>query len=202
MIKTVISDLGKVILWFDNTIFLRKLAAHGRRDLDSVRTAAHENLELVRGFDTGTLEPREFYERTTGTLGIRIGCDLFYKYYCDIFWPNPPVLDLFRRLKSAGRRLVLLSNTDVMRFGFIRARFPEALVFDDYVLSYEVKLLKPDPAIYLEAVRRAGCPAGECVHIDDLAENVAGARAAGLHGIVYDGSTDLEAELGRLGVTG
>lgn len=200
MIRTVVSDLGKVILWFDNTIFLGKLAAHGSLSLETARAIAHDNLDLLRLFDLGAITPGEFWERVSRALGVEIGDDLFWEYYNDIFWPNPPVLDILRKAKAAGHTLVLLSNTDVMRFTFIRSRFPEILIFDAYVPSYEVKVMKPDPAIYLEAARRAGSKPEECVFIDDLQENVDGALAAGMSGVRYEPEIDLEAELRKLGL--
>ncbi|MBE0711228.1 MAG: HAD-IA family hydrolase, partial [Candidatus Aminicenantes bacterium] len=91
-------------------------------------------------------------------------------------------------------------NTDPERFVFVRHRFPEVLFFDAYVLSYELRLLKPDPAIYMAAARLAGTLPGECVFIDDMEENIAGAVATGLAGINYRPETDLAAELKKLGL--
>ncbi len=102
--------------------------------------------------------------------------------YNDIFTPNAPVLDVLARIRAAGYGTLLLSNTDPERFGFVRRRFPEVGLFDDFVLSYELKLLKPDPAIYRVAADRAGSRPDECVFIDDMEENVAGAVAAGFAG--------------------
>ena len=99
-----------------------------------------------------------------------------------------------------GTKLLLLSNTDPERFGFVLRTFPAIGLFDGYVLSYELKLLKPDPAIYLAAARKAGCAAGECVFIDDMEENVRAAVAVGLAGVHYLPETDLEAELRKLGL--
>jgi HAD superfamily hydrolase (TIGR01509 family) len=201
MIQTVISDLGRVVLLFDNNIFLRKLAEHCGRPFEEVKAAVHGNLELIRQFDGGTLTPARFYERVTGAAGADIPYDVFYDIYDDIFSLNPAAVDVLARVKAAGFTTVLLSNTDPERFGFIRRRFPEIFFFDDYVLSYELRLLKPDAAIYLEAARRAGSVPGECVFIDDMEENVKGAEAAGLQGIHYLPTTDLEAELRKLGLT-
>ncbi len=201
MIRTIICDLGKVVLWFDNGIFLNRLAARGGIDPAAARAAAHENLDLVRRFDGGTMMPREFYETVSRAVGVLIPEDDFFLIYNDIFWPNSPVVELLKKVKAAGYRMVLLSNTDPVRFGFIRTRFPEVGIFDEFVLSYEVKLLKPDPAIYLEAARRGRAEPAECVFIDDLAENVAGAAAAGLRAIHYTPETDLGAELRKAGVT-
>jgi putative hydrolase of the HAD superfamily len=124
----------------------------------------------------------------------------FFAIYNDIFTPVLPVIDVLARVKAAGYRTLLLSNTDPERFGFVRRRFPEILFFDDYVLSYELKLLKPEPAIYRAAAAKAGRLPEECVFIDDMEENVKGAVAAGLAGVLYRPETDLAAELRKLGL--
>ncbi len=200
MIRAVISDLGRVVLWFDNNIFLRKLAALAGQPFEDVKAAVHGNLELIRQFDGGVLTPGEFYDRVTRIAGADIPRDVFFEIYNDIFSLNPAAVDVLARVKAAGYTTVLLSNTDPERFGFVRRRFPEILFFDDYVLSCELRLLKPDPAIYLEAARRAGSLPAECVFIDDMEENVRGAVGAGLQGIHYRPETDLEAELRKLGL--
>ncbi len=201
MIRTVISDLGRVVLWFDNNVFLHKLAALAGRPFEEVKAVVHGNLELVHRFDEGTLTPEGFRRAVCAVAGADLDYGTFFAIYNDIFTLNAPVAALLRRVSQAGYRTALLSNTDPERFGFVRTRFPEILFFDDYILSYELRLIKPDPAIYLEAARRAGCPPAECVFIDDVQENVTGAVAVGLRGIHYLPDTDLAAELRKLGLT-
>lgn len=200
MIRAVISDLGRVVLWFDNNIFLRKLAERAAKPFDAVKATVHGDLGLIRRFDGGEVTTAGFYERVTAAVGAAMTYGEFYGIYNDIFTPNPAAIGVLSRIKAAGYRTLLLSNTDPERFGFVRRRFPEVLFFDDYVLSYELKLLKPDPAIYLAAAAKAGCRPEECVFIDDMEENVKGAAAAGLHGVLYKPETDLEAELRKLGL--
>lgn len=200
MIRAVVFDLGRVLLWFDNGLFLRGLAERSGRTLEDVRAVAHANLDLIRGFDRGEIAAGDFRAGVCAALGLDLGEGEFWSVYADIFTVHAPGLDVARRLRSTGLKLVLLSNTDEVRYAFVRDRFPETQFFDAYVLSYEVRLLKPEPGIYLEAARRAGCPPGECVFIDDLAENVAGAEAVGMAGIVYAPGTDLPAALRKLGV--
>jgi HAD superfamily hydrolase (TIGR01509 family) len=190
MPSTIISDLGQVVLWFDNNIFYRKMTAYCSKSIDEMRAVVHNNFELIELFDEGTLTPREFYERAVALLGARIGYDEFVAAYIDVFSRNQPVIDLYKELK--GRyKLILLSNTDPLRFGFVRERFPDILFFDDYVLSYEVRAIKPDPRIYKEAVKRAGASPASCVFVDDLEENITGATALGLKAILYKPDTDL-----------
>lgn len=200
MISTVISDFGRVVLWFDNTPFYQKMTAYCSKSVDEIRAIVHRSAEFYELFDRGELTPRQFYERAVALLEARIGYDELAAAYVDIFSRNQPVLDLYRRLK--GRyKLILLSNTDPLRFGFARGKFHDAMFFDDYVLSYEVKALKPGPEIYQEAVKRAGVPAASCVFIDDMEENVTGAAALGIQTILYKPDTDLESALRALGVS-
>lgn len=200
MISTIISDFGRVVLWFDNTTFYQKMTAYCSKSVDEIRAIAHRSAEFYKLFDRGELTPRQFYERAVALLDARIGYDEFVAAYVDIFSRNQPVLDLYQRLK--GRyKLILLSNTDPLRFGFARGKFPDAMFFDDYVLSYEVGALKPGPEIYQEAMKRAGAPASSCVLVDDMEANIEGAAALGLNTILYKPDTDLGNALLTLGVS-
>jgi HAD superfamily hydrolase (TIGR01509 family) len=200
MISTVVSDLGRVVLWFDNTIFLRKLAAGAGKPFEAVKAVVHGDLELLRRFDAGAVTPRGFYERVAAAVGADISYEAFFDMYNDIFSLNGAAVEVLSRVKAAGYKALLLSNTDPERFGFVRRRFPEIFFFDAYVLSYELKLLKPDPAIYLAAARLAGVRPDECVFIDDMEENIAGAVETGSAGIHYRPETDLAIELFKLGL--
>jgi len=201
MIRTALFDMGKVLVWFDNSIFFRKLAALAGTAEEAVREAAHVKLELVRSFDRADITPADFKDRVCSAVGLSLSYSQFYDIFNDVFTLNPPALDIARRLKAAGLKLVLLSNTDPERAGFIRRRFPETQIFDVAILSCEVKLLKPDPAIFLLALERAGAAAEECVFIDDMSVNVDVARVMGITSILYEyDKTDLEAELKRLGL--
>lgn len=197
MISTIVSDLGKVVLWFDNTIFYTKMTAYCTKSVEEIREIVHNSFELIELFDRGDLAPRQFYKRAIDLLGVRIRYEEFVPAYIDVFSRNQPVIDLFRGLK--GRyKLILLSNTDPLRFGFVRERFPDILFFDDYVLSYEVRALKPDPEIYGAALEKAGAPPASCIFIDDMEENVRAASALGLNSILYKPDSNLGKAIRRL----
>ena len=206
VIRAVVSDMGQVVLWFDNNIFIRRLAELTGLPFEHVKDVAHANLDLIPLFDGGRMTPPEFKARVFAALGVspdvgaNMSDEVFWNVYADIFRPNEPVIRILRRIKSAGYGLVLLSNTDPERFSFVKTHFPEVFFFDAYALSYELGQLKPAAAIYLEAARRAASAPGECVFIDDMEANVNGAVDAGLKGILYKPETDLEAELKNLGL--
>jgi putative hydrolase of the HAD superfamily len=87
--------------------------------------------------------------------------------------------DMIRAARRAGLRTALLSNS----WGAIYPRdlFPE--LFDAVVISAEVGMRKPEERIFLHAAQLLGLEPGKCVFIDDIAENVAAAQAAGLVGV-------------------
>jgi putative hydrolase of the HAD superfamily len=89
--------------------------------------------------------------------------------------------DMIRAARQAGLRTALLSNS----WGAIYPRdlFPE--LFDAVVISAEVGMRKPEERIFLHAAELLGLEPGECVFIDDIAENVAAAQAAGLVGVQH-----------------
>lgn len=194
MIRSVISDLGKVILFFDNHIFFRKIAEFCPFSALDIEERVHKHRDLIRSFDRGKISPEEFYREVIQRLDADVDQETFFSIYCDIFSLNSPVLDILAGLK-AKYRLILLSNTDIERFGFVKRAFPEIFIFDGYVLSFEVGYLKPHPQIYAEALKKAKARAEDCVFIDDIEQNIKGAKRIGLDTILYGPMTDLKAEL-------
>lgn len=74
----------------------------------------------------------------------------------------------------------------------------ELKLFDDMVFSYEVRLAKPDPAIFRLAAERLGVAPGESVFIDDIQEFVLAANQLGFHGHHYRGLMQLQEYLDPL----
>jgi FMN phosphatase YigB (HAD superfamily) len=107
--------------------------------------------------------------------------------------------DLFRAV-AARVRVGLLSDTDPLHWACLRARFPFLCTIACPTLSYEVKAVKPEPAIYAAAVRNVGVPPEDYFFTDDVSANVEGARAAGLQAEVFTGPAALRARLAALGV--
>ena len=73
--------------------------------------------------------------------------------------------------------------------------------FDDGVFSSRVRMMKPQPAIFHEAARRFAVAPADLLFIDDVAHNVAAARALGWQGVHFQGAAACEAALppGMLG---
>lgn len=134
-------------------------------------------------------------------MGLAVSHDEFADAWNDIFSINEPVAKLAAWLKGRGYTLVLGSNTNDLHATYYRRKFAEALSpFDGLVLSHEVGHIKPSPEFYLACAKAAGADPGDCVFIDDLPENIDGARAVGLGGIVFRDYAGLVADLRRIGV--
>lgn len=199
MTDSVISDLGQVLLYFDNRRFFERLSKQTSRSAAEIRAVTHENILLLDQFDTGRLSPQEFYERAVKALDARVSRDDFYAAYNDVFSIHGPALAVIRALKPKYK-LALLSNTDPVRYGYIERAFPELQFFDAYVLSFRIGAMKPDPRVYREALRLLGTRPENALFIDDIQENLDGAARLGIRGILFTPQTDLAAELRKFGV--
>ncbi len=200
LVRAVVSDIGRVLLWFDNDRFLAGLAGLSGRPFEEVKAAYYRDEGLVPAFDGGLITPLEFHARVMRAAGADVPAGPFFRVYCDVFTPNTPVIDVLTRARESGRRVVLLSNIDPVRAAYIREHFPALGAFDGFIASSELRIMKPEPAIYLAAARLAGSPPEECVFIDDAEENVAAASAVDFTGIRYVPDMDLSAELKKLGL--
>jgi epoxide hydrolase-like predicted phosphatase len=96
--------------------------------------------------------------------------------------PEPLMIDALRRARAAGLRTGLISNS-WGRGRYDRDSFAE--LFDGVVISGEVGLHKPEREIFELGAERAGLQPAECVFVDDLRENCAGAEAAGMTAVLH-----------------
>jgi 2-haloacid dehalogenase len=113
----------------------------------------------------------------------------------------PGMRDLVEELDAAGVPLYAITNFSGEFWVPFRAR--EAAIFDrfrDIVVSGDEKLVKPDAAIYRLALKRFGLKPGEAVFIDDRADNIAGAEAVGITGLLFSDAPTLRCDLVRLGI--
>lgn len=101
------------------------------------------------------------------------------------FRPYAEVGDVLADLRSAGKRLVVVSNWDVSLHDVLRETGLDALV-DAAITSAEVGAAKPDGAIFAAALRLAGGMApADALHVgDSLEADLEGARRAGMAGVL------------------
>ncbi|HMH15842.1 MAG TPA: HAD family phosphatase [Edaphobacter sp.] len=114
---------------------------------------------------------------------------------------NPPMIDWVQRLQRAGIRTGILSNMpDAMETG-LRARHSWIEAFDHHTWSHALNLAKPEPEIYRHAAEGLATPPENILFIDDRAENIAAALAAGMQAIQYTDHPTFEHEMQARGLT-
>ena len=90
---------------------------------------------------------------------------------------------------------MLLSNTSAFHFEFIQRRWDVLQRFDEFVVSYRVGAIKPEPAIFEAALRAIRCAPQECFYTDDIPAYVEMARSYGLQAEVFTGADELVRQL-------
>ena len=198
MIRGVIFDFGNVICSFDVEIFLAKLHEWSGLDVETLRDRIYGS-RLHSRYERGEISSEGFYREISRLTGARVSAEEFAEGFSDIFTPLESTHGLIRALK--GRyRLGLLSNTNEWHFERHIRKVPVFPLFDAVTLSFEVGALKPEPEIYLDALRKLSLPPEACVFIDDIGKYAEGAAALGIRGIRYTGHAELLRELSGLGV--
>ena len=173
-----------------------------REDLDplTVKRLFREDeraLAELRRLERGELTEEEFAERFGPLLGIEDSEGLVDRLFAGMK-ADEAMLDAVEEAKRAGVRTGLISNS-WGRGRYDRDRFPR--LFDGVVISGEVGLHKPEPEIYRLGAERVGLKPHECVFVDDLRENCAGAEAVGMTAVLHRGAeTTLPRLEGLLGV--
>ncbi|WP_435005813.1 HAD family hydrolase [Tundrisphaera lichenicola] len=199
----LIFDFGNVVAHFDYRRAASTLGSRinlsGEDLLDRLRPLGFS--DLLKTFESGKITAEEFSRGVSEMVGLAIDHDDFVAAWADIFSANESIAPLLASLKGAGYTLILGSNTNDLHANHFRRQFAETLAhFDRLVLSYEVGHIKPSSAFYLACADAAEAEPGDCVFIDDLPENIEGARAAGLVGILYRETDALVRDLEKLGV--
>jgi FMN phosphatase YigB (HAD superfamily) len=199
VIKTVIFDLGKVLIPFDFSRGyqgMEKLCGYPAAEIRK-RIAA---TDLVHRFETGLVEPKDFVEQLSGLLELRASYEQFCEIWSSIFLPDPLIPDSMLAGLRQRYRMLVLSNTNAIHFEMVRENYPLLRYFDDLILSYEVKAMKPAPAIYQAAIARAGCRPSECFYTDDIPAYAEAAREHGIDAVQFESREQLERDLQARGI--
>ena len=196
-ITTLISDLGGVLLDFDNGIYERKLSIATGQPVHVVRAALNDN--LLPELHLGNLTPEQFHRSVCARLETHLSLPDLAQIYSEIFTPKADTVSLLRDLQPRYR-LCLLSNTNAIHWEYCLATYPFLSLFEHHVLSHELGAAKPQPTIYKRALEVMDVEPARCVFFDDVWVYADTATALGMHGITFTTAAALEADLAGLGV--
>ncbi len=159
-------------------------------------------LETIIKHEHGEIDEREFWSLFTKHFNITKPVpepSPLIKRYQEEIKKNEEVFRIVEELKNRGFALAILSNTlplhaeHLEKIGVFEY-FPEA------ILSYEVKLRKPDKEIYKTTLQKLNVLPEEAIFIDNDIYNVKAAEEVGIHGILFKNAEQLQDSLKKLGV--
>ena len=154
-------------------------------------------------YDRGDLTTKQYWRGVARKAGIELAPDVAdaLAEWDKEMWSraNKEMTDWLASLRGAGYKTALLSNMQFDMIAHVRAKFPWLRDFDHQIFSSEVRLVKPDPALYLRCLEKLGTQASETIFIDDREENVAGARAVGMTAFRFRSLPELRRDLQSAG---
>src|ERR1700751_1881521 len=134
MYRAIIFDLGKVLIYFDFKRGYRAL--EGLCPLSAAEIPKRiGTTDLVQRFETGLIEPHDFFDQLSQLLDLRLDYDGFCRAWSCIFSETLIPEELLEAL-ARRYRLVLLSNPNAIHFEMVRKTYPILRHFHDLVLSY------------------------------------------------------------------
>jgi putative hydrolase of the HAD superfamily len=155
-------------------------------------------------YDRGTLDGTAYWRCVAQANGKAFSDGLIQKLIAtDIgLWLNPDrvLLQWARDLHHGGVKTGILSNMPRDLALYLRRTSTWLPQFDHATFSAEIGLVKPAPGIYLECLKGLGVRAEEALFLDDGAANIEGAQALGIHGLRFESTTRLAADVQGFGL--
>ncbi|MCU0898657.1 MAG: HAD family phosphatase [Burkholderiales bacterium] len=198
--NTVLFDIGRVLLDWDPRYYYARHFPGDEAGLERFVTRV-VGTEWIRAVDAGkpidvAIEERsrEFPEHAELVRAWKAG------------WPEmlrgeiAGTVALLHELRARGRRVAALSNFSAESWPWATARFPFLGWFEGVVISGEVGVAKPDPAIYRIAIERLSLEPERTLFVDDMPVNVDAARACGIEAVVFEGPGQLRKDLEARGL--
>lgn len=200
MIKNVVFDIGRVLIWWDMKLLYREIFNNDEEKVDwflnNVCTPEW-NLSMDAGktFKQGVAEKQQEFPEYADEIA-----------QFDINWQKavPGFLDepvqVLADLQTKGYPVYALTNFSTEKFAECQQRFPFLNSFDGLAVSAHEKLIKPDPRFFNLLCDRYNIKPEESVFIDDNEANIESAQKLGFKTILFKYPDLLRPQLQRLGV--
>ncbi|QRY69981.1 HAD family phosphatase [Ensifer sp. PDNC004] len=198
-IRHIVFDIGKVLIHYDpNLPYSRIIPDEAEREWFFANVCTHDwNIEQDRGRsweEAETLLIKDFPEREEQIRAFR-------KYWQEMV-PHAYVetVSLMERLIAEGRDVTMLTNFASDTFREAQLLYPFLTLPRGVTVSGDVKLIKPDIAIYETHTRTFDLNPSATLFIDDSVPNVEAARLAGWHAVHFVDPEKLKADLAGYGI--
>jgi putative hydrolase of the HAD superfamily len=182
VIKNVIFDVGNVFVrWSPTEIVDRSFDLRKGTDENLQRAEALFRSPLWRSLNRGELTQQEAEQTYQAQFGFSAEQTrtLFF-HIMDHQEPIGGTAEVARRLGNAGYRVFALTDNVREIVAHLKSRYRFWTLFEGTVVSAEIGMLKPDPAIFRHALEKFNLIAEETVFFDDVKANVDGASSIGM----------------------
>lgn len=201
MIKTILFDLGGVIITLDQAEAIRRFREIGLSDAEQ-RLNAYTQSGIFGDLEMGLIDAEEFRSRLSALMGNEVTyeqCLYAWKGYVgDV--PMRNLLTL-RKLRTEGFRIVLLSNTNPYMMSWaLSSEFDgkgQTLDYyiDDAYLSYKCRMMKPDECFFRYVIEKEGVSPDNLLFVDDGLRNVENAASLGIKTFQPENGSDWTNEI-------
>ena len=197
MIKNIIFDIGNVLSAFRWEGFLAD-KGFDKEMIDRIGNASVRT-DAWYEFDKGVYSDEEVVELfVKNDPGIADDIHKAFDFVEGMVELYPYTMDWLKSYKNAGYKVYYLSNFSYKA----ETQCPESLSFipmmDGGILSYKVKMTKPDPKIYELLLSTYGLKAEESIFIDDTLRNVEAAEKFGIHGVRFLSQEQAAVEVSKI----
>ena len=187
MIKTVIFDMGGVIITIDHDEAVRRFKELGLTDAEKILDPYMQS-GIFGDLEEGKITPDEYHDALEKMVGRRLDFREIQHCWMGYMKDVPQKkLDTIQKLRKEGYRVVLLSNTNPYvtawtdSDAFSIEWHPIDTYFDAMYRSYEVKYMKPDENFFHYVLSKEQLLPEEALFVDDGPRNCAVASELGIN---------------------
>lgn len=197
--KVLAFDLGNVLFDFDYNIGLELLKGKiGVSPEIIIEELFCKDFSL--DFEKGLVSEEDFYLRFKKAFKATVEKDEFFYAWSGIFSKKDDTIKLLKRLQH-NYPLYLISNICKPHYDYLYGNHREIFeLFDDLILSYKVKSVKPEKEIYEALRKKCGAEFSDIIYIDDRPELIEESKKLGLKGIQFINTKELISQLQSLGI--
>jgi putative hydrolase of the HAD superfamily len=199
MISTIVLDIGNVLAHFRWKEYLIE-CGYEEEVLQKVSNATVQS-EIWKEWDRGVKEEADLIELCCKQdLSVEKEIRTFFDHILTMVKEYDYSAEFVKTLKENGYRVFLLSNYARWHFLSNKESFQFIRYVDGGIISYEVNHVKPEAEIYEALIKKYDINPSEAVFLDDVKENLMGAKPFGFHTILVKSYEQALEDLRNLGV--
>ena len=177
----IILDMGNVLLEWNKDKILRGVVKT-EKDYMILDKAIFQS-GLWDRLDLGTLTREELVLKVISMIG-----SIYQEKVQEVVWNWPSYIEIYMEvfpllvhLKEKGHRIFVLSNTSPVFYELLEEQLsPLNEILDGFVLSCDIKAIKPDPKMFEEILHKYDLNPENCIFLDDVKDNTKMAESLGI----------------------